>query len=230
MNHETEQQPPAYPLDILRVRTFGGKQPDWAAKLALKRDPVVEILIVRELPGAGVIDSDSPGAFPNPKTPTRILVVDETLTENVISCRNAQWIVSAPARDLDMIAEAFGRLVCGPVAIGVALADAYEVAGERALTPHFGKGAVVEGIEGDVVRRGLDNALRAFAEAGFDGGVFIIQSISKADDKQFDLQKLDEMFTLLLGEERERPVLLTTYCDASASAVMAISFKKAILK
>jgi len=110
------------------------------------------------------------------------------------------------------------------------LADAYDVAGDRALTPHCGKGAVVEGLDGDEVRRNLESTLHAFTAAGFDGGFFIIQSVSKADDKQFDLQKLDELFTFLLGEQGERSRLLTTYCEASASGVMAISFKKAILK
>ena len=110
--------------------------------------------------------------------------------------------------------------------IGVDLADALDIAGGRAFIPHFGRGAVVEGLHGDGVKCDLENALHSFAETEFDGGVFIIQSISEADDEQFDLLKFDELSTLLLGAPRARPALVTAYCGASASAVIAISFKK----
>jgi hypothetical protein len=106
------------------------------------------------------------------------------------------------------------------------MADALDIAGGRAFIPHFGRGAVVEGIYGDVVKCAIENALRSFAEAKFDDGVFIIQSISEADDEQFDLMKFDELSTSLLGEPPARPALATAYCGASASAVIAISFKK----
>jgi hypothetical protein len=211
---------------VLAIRTIGGECPEWASGFPpLTGTPTVEILIVREAaPDFATVLSS--GAAKGANAPWLMLVVDDALApENFIS-DGAIWAISAPARDLDIIAEALARLVSGPVAIGVDMADALDIAGGRAFIPHFGRGAVVEGLYGDVVQCDLENALRLFAETKFDDGIFIIQSISEADDEQFDLLKCDELFTSLLGEQRTRPTLLTAYCGASASAVIAISFKK----
>ena len=220
------KQAPSYDLGVLAIRTIGGECPEWAAGFPpLTGTPTVEILIVRAA-APDFSTALSSGAATGAKAPWLMLVVDDALApENFIS-EGALWAISAPAGDLDIIAEAFVRLACGPVMIGVDLADALDIAGGRAFVPHFGRGAVVEGIQGDVVQRDLENALRSFAETEFDEGVFIIQSISEADDEQFDLLNFDELSTSLLGELGARPSLVTAYCGASASAVIAISFKK----
>ncbi|WP_294539035.1 hypothetical protein [uncultured Rhodoblastus sp.] len=220
------KQAPSTDFGVLAIRTIGGECPEWAAGFPpLTGTPTVEILIVREA-APDFATKLSSGAATGANAPWLMLVVDDALPpENFIS-DGAIWAISATARDLDIIAEAFLRLVCGPLMIGVDLADALDVAGGHAFVPHFGRGAVVEGLYGDVVQCDLENALRLFAETKFDDGVFILQSISEADDEQFDLVKSDELFTSLLGESRARPALVTSYCGASASAVIAISFKK----
>ncbi len=220
------KQAPSYDFGVLAIRTIGGECPEWASGFPpLTGTPTVEILIVRE-DASDFATALSSGTSTSAKAPWRMLVIDDALAPENFTSDGAIWAISAPARDLDIIAEAFARLVRGPVMIGVDLADALDIAGGRAFVPHFGRGAVVEGIQGDVVQRDLENALHSFTETEFDGGAFIIQSISKADDEQFDLLKFDELSTLLLGAPRARPSLVTAYCGASASAVIAIAFKK----
>jgi hypothetical protein len=221
------KQAPSYDFGVLAIRTIGGESPEWAAGFPpLTGTPTFEILIVREA-APDFATALSTGAATGATAPWLMLAVDDALVPENFTSDGAIWAISAPARDLDIIAEAFVRLVCGPVMIGIDLADALDVAGGRAFIPHFGRGAVVEGLHGDVVKCDLENALHSFAETEFDGGVFIIQSISEADEEQRDLlKKFDELSTLLLGEPSARPALLTAYCGASASAVIAISFKK----
>lgn len=221
------KQAPSFNFGVLAIITIGGKCPEWAVGFPpLTGTPTVEILIVREaVPDFATALSS--WAATGATAPWLILVVDDVLAPENFTSDGAIWAISAPARDLDIIAEAFVRLVCGQLMIGVDMADALDVAGGRAFIPHFGRGAVVEGLHGDLVKCDLENALHSFAETKFDDGVFIIQSISEADEEQPDLlKKFDELSTLLLGEPRARPALVTAYCGASASAVIAISFKK----
>jgi hypothetical protein len=219
------KQAPSYNFGVLAIRSIGGECPEWAAGFPpLTETPTVEILIVREA-ASDFATPLSSGETTGAKAPLRMLVIDDALTAENFITEGAIWAISAPARDLDIIAEAVLRLLRSDLIIGVDLNDSIEVSGGRAFIPHFGRGAVVEGIYGDVVKCTIENALRSFAETKFDGGVFIIQSISEADDEQFDLVKSDELFTSLLGEPCAR-TLATAYCGASASAVMAISFKK----
>ena len=221
------KQAPSYDFGVLAIGTIGGEFPEWVAGFPpLTGTPTAEILIVREA-ASDFATAQSSGTAAGAKVPLRMLVIDDALTPENFITEGAIWAISAPAHDLDIIAEALLRLLRGDLIIGVDLNDAIEVSGGRAFIPHFGRGAVVEGIHGDVVKCDLENALRSFAETKFDNGVFIIQSISEAHDEQFDLLKCDEFFTSLLGEPHTRPTLLTAYCGASASAVIAISFKKA---
>lgn len=221
------KQAPSYNFGILAIKTIGGECPDWAVGFPpLTGTPTAEILVVREA-ARDFVATLSSGAASNGKAPWRMLVVDDALASEDFISEGAILAISAPSRDLDIIAEAMVRLFRGELFIGVDLVDAIEVAGGRALIPHFGRGAVVEGFQGDTVRRDLENALRSFAETKFDDGVFIIQSISEADQDQPDLLKrFDDLSTSLLGEPRARATLLTAYPGASASSWIAISFKK----
>lgn len=106
------------------------------------------------------------------------------------------------------------------------MADAIEVAAGHDPTLPFGRGAVIEGICGHDMLRGLEKTFCSFVEAGFAGGAFIIQSLSMADDKNFDLVKYDEIAVKVLGEPRARPRVLTAYTGACASAVIVIAFRK----
>jgi hypothetical protein len=220
------KQAPSYDFGILAIRTIGGKCPEWAERFpTLTGTPTIEILIVREASAdfsAAPSTRETAGAM----APRRMLVVDDALAPENFVCDGAIWMIGAAARDLDVIAEACARLVCGQLIIGVDLGDAIEVAGGGAVEPPFGRGAAIQGIYGDDMRCGLEAAICSFAEVGFDGGAFILQSLSQADDKKFDLAKYDELVVQVLGRPRIHRTIMTAYSGACASAVITIAFRK----
>jgi hypothetical protein len=72
-------------------------------------------------------------------------------------------------------------------------------------------------------------ALRAFAEDGFDGGRALMQGIAKADDERFSLYKLDETASEIFSvvdPEADCGLLLHAYVDAMTSAWTVIAFRK----
>ena len=209
---------------VLAIRTFGGACPEWAQSFQpLTGVPNAEIIIVRDAPDdfpAALSLSDTADAA----TPLRILVVDETLPVERFKCPGAIWIVSAPARDLDAIAEANMKFVCGPIFIGVALSDVMKLAGTRDNAAPCGRGVVVPGMYGNEALLGLRRTFHALAESGFDR-LALIQANAKADYPQLDLCEVDRFATDLLRSEFPTEAVLTCYTDAVASAWIVIAFK-----
>ncbi len=208
---------------ILAIRTFGGACPEWAQSFQpLTEAPTAEIIIVRDAPNefaAALSLSDTPETAP----PLRIVVVDEALPAGDFKCPDAIWIVSAPAGDLDAIAEANMRFVRGPIFIGLALADVMELAGTRENAVPRGRGAVVLGMYGDEALLEVRRALQAFAEAGFEN-VALIHAIATGDDAEIDLYKMDKFASELLGDDFPHEWLLTGFTDAAGSAWIVIGF------
>lgn len=219
------RQVPSYNFGVLAIRTFGRDCPEWARNFQpLTGAPSAEIIIVREAPddfAAALSLSDTPESA----TPLRILVVDEVLPVENFLCPGLIWIVSAPARDLDAIAEANMKFVCGPIFIGLALADVMELARTRDNAVPRGRGAVVLGMYCDEELLHVRRALQALAEEGFEH-VALVHAIAKTDEQQLDLYKMDRFASELFGDDFPHDWLLTGYTDAANSAWIVIAFRK----
>jgi hypothetical protein len=216
------KQAPAYDFGILAIKTIGGSCPEWAAGFPpVVGDPTVEICIVREA-ADDIAALLSLGETASGKAPRRILIVDDALSPQRFMCDGLIWFISAPASDLDTIAEACSRLADGRTDNGLNLTYAIDFLGGAGAEPHFGRGAAMKGVFDGEVERYLAVAERSFADTGYDRGAIYLQALAQDDDVPFEFAELG---VHILNVARE-PVLVAVYYGAFASAVITIAFSK----
>ena len=181
---------------FLSIRTLGGASPEWAERLPRSTEaPGVEIVVVRDAP------RDFRG-WEDAKP--RLVVVDSALTPERFHGPGVVWLLSAPAADLDAIGESCFRLACGELLICCDLGDAIDVAGGGKNALRLGRASVVPGRHGDSVCRAAREALRAFTEDEFDGGVALLQGVAKADEDRASLLELDETANGIISDLGDR--------------------------
>ncbi len=197
---------------------MGGAAPEWAERLPRSTEaPGVEIVVVRAAPrDFGGWDDATP----------RLVIVDSDLAPQRFKGSGVLWLLSAPAADLDVIAEGCFRMACGGEIIGVDLTDAMAVAGGRTNALPVGRASVVPGMYGDSVRRAGRQALRAFVEDGFDGGIVLMQGVAKADEERFSLYNFDATASDIVNFDADCDRLLHAYVNAMTTSWTVIAFRK----
>jgi hypothetical protein len=151
-----------------------------------------------------------------------LFIVDDALSPQRFICDGIIWSISAPASDLETIAEACSRMVDGRTVNGADLTSAIDFLGGAGAERHFGRGAAITGVFDDELERDLEVAERSFADTGYDRAVIYLQALSQEDAEKFDYAYLA---VHILNVARE-PVMVTVYHGAFASAIMTIAFSK----
>jgi hypothetical protein len=158
--------------------------------------------------------------------PLRMMVADEALVPAALAMPSFRWHILAPSEDLDAVAEAIAGLASGELYVGVDMADAFIVAGNRFPGTSHGRGIVIKGLTAAETCPSLIQTLDGFSAAGYDGGLTFIQLIAPQDDAAFDLAQFDAMTTRFLEENGRRPhFLFTAYPRASTTGLVMIAFK-----
>lgn len=131
--------------------------------------PDVEIIVVRN-GGCGqhsaLAEPIYCGTFP-----LRMMVADEALVQAALPSPHIRWNILAPSRDLDIVAEAITGLASGVLVVGVDMADAFIVAGDRSLGTSRGRAIVTEGLATAETCPCFTQTLEEFSAAGYDGGL-----------------------------------------------------------
>ena len=151
---------------------------------------------------------------------------DEALAPTTQPPPHIRWSILAASKDLDIVAEAIACLASGVLIVGVDLADAFVVAGDRSLSTSHGRAILIEGLAGANSCLSSTKTLEELSAAGYDGGLILIQSIARQDDAEFDLAEFDAMKARFLEDKGQRPQIATAYSKASTTSLVMIAFKK----
>ncbi len=217
--------PAAFPTVVQAV---GGPLPSWAEPGLPAEAATFEIALVH---AEGAL-SDQAGIDPR----FRFAFVDEALGSAALP--DVGYRIVARGADLQPAAEALFRLLHGDVLIGADLSDLLYVSsggnpdsefrpppGEIERLNKPARAMVFDGLSTTpAVYSAIRDGLNGLAEAGFDGGVFVVALLSASPSASITLQAIDDMFTAVPCADRLCGG--TAALEASRDAMVVFAFPR----